>query len=149
MTKENFKIAIEEAQKYREVIAFCEEKLISLFPKYEESDFFRKKYNFSLGTPLGYAFLKKKGGKNLEIFDREPELFVWIDINDNISVEFSEFSDVLLSAKRRGSIKPFNWGKEQVDIIQKVDPYINAKFETIPIKVLHGNKVGTMKVKKQ
>lgn len=149
MTEKEIKIKIEQASLYRDIKSECEKKLQSYIFEHENSGFTRKIYNFSHGTPLGYAFFKKPKGLNFETLERETEEYFWIDINNQKSEKFIEFSDLLLSAKTRGSIKPFSWTYEQIKIIQNCDPYINAKSETIPIKGLHGNKVGFVKINKK
>lgn len=149
MTIEDFKKKMAQGTKYQEIKDDCEKILQLLISKHEIGGFSRKKYNFSKGTPLGYAFLKKPRGYNFNAAVREQEAFFWIDINNEKSEEFNEFSDMLLSAKKRGSINPFNWTIEEIEIIQNCDPYINAKSETIPIKGLHGNNVGFMRINKK
>ena len=152
MTQEELKKRLELGDKYREIEAACEQKLMGYIKLYEAKEYYRKTYNLPPGTPLGYAFLKKDPEFDPETFipgQGGNTDFFFIDINGVLSKPYKDFGLLLNETKNRGSIDPFDWSKEELAIINQNDPIINAKSKRVPITAKDSDIIiGYIKTKK-
>lgn len=121
------------SNKYWDIVLKCKKQLVDLMEILSVADYNKYKKNFGADFPLGYEILFKRVKMDENWMPGIPDDYCWIDMNGIISEMSSDFKIALTSAKRRGSINPFNWSKEDIELIEKNERFTKAKTRKEPL----------------